>query len=43
MGEIESAMIFIGGMLQSGAVTDENELKFLHNRLKELKANEIAK
>ena len=40
MGEIESAKILIGGLLESGAITDLNELRFLQNRLKQLEQNQ---
>lgn len=33
MGEIESAKILIGGLLESGAITDAHELQFLKDRL----------
>jgi len=36
MGEIESAKILIGGLLESGAITDAHELQFLQNRLNSL-------
>ncbi len=36
-GEYHSAAILIGGLLQSGQVTDFHELRFLNQRLKELK------
>jgi hypothetical protein len=36
MGEIESAKILIGGLLESGAITDAHELQFLKDRLKRL-------
>ena len=36
MGEIESAKILIGGLLESGAITDAHELQFLQNRLDSL-------
>ncbi len=36
MGEIEAAKGFIAGLLESGQITDENELKFLQSRLDEL-------
>ena len=37
MGEIESAKILIGGLLDSGEIKDIYELRFLLNRLEELK------
>jgi len=37
MGEIESARILIGGLLESGAITDAHELQFLQDRLDRLK------
>ncbi len=36
MGEIESAKILIGGLLESGSITDKHELMFLQGRLKRL-------
>lgn len=36
MGEIEGAKILIGGLLESGAITDAHELQFLQNRLDSL-------
>jgi len=36
MGEIESAKILIGGLLESGAITDDHELQFLYDRLDRL-------
>ncbi|MBI4006134.1 MAG: hypothetical protein HY356_05655 [Gammaproteobacteria bacterium] len=38
MGEIESAKILIGGLLDSGAITDPHELGFLQDRLEKLEA-----
>lgn len=36
MGEIESAKILIGGLLESGEITDLHELRFLQDRLDRL-------
>jgi hypothetical protein len=36
MNELEAAKIMIGGLLQSGTVTDPAELRFLKQRLEEL-------
>lgn len=36
MNEIESAKILIGGLIESGEITDEHELRFLKERLKRL-------
>jgi len=36
MGEIESAKILIGGLLESGAITDAHEIQFLLDRLERL-------
>ena len=36
LDQIESAKILIGGLLESGDITDEHELRFLHQRLEEL-------
>jgi hypothetical protein len=38
IGEIESAKVLIGGLLESGTITDPQELQFLMNRLKEIEA-----
>ncbi len=38
MGEIESAKILIGGLLESGAITDTHELQFLQDRLNRLES-----
>jgi hypothetical protein len=40
MGEIEAATILLGGLLASGEVTDPQEIHFLTERLKALKAAE---
>jgi len=36
LGEVESARILLGGLLESGTVTDVNELRFLSERLMSL-------
>lgn len=36
IGEIESAKILLGGLLESGKIQDPNEQRFLHQRLQEL-------
>jgi len=36
MGEVEAARIMLGGLLESGTVTDPAELRFLHERLRAL-------
>jgi hypothetical protein len=38
MNELEAAKIMIGGLLQSGVLTDPAELRFLKQRLEELEA-----
>jgi hypothetical protein len=38
MNELEAARIMLGGMLESGAVQDPAELRFLRQRLEELEA-----
>jgi hypothetical protein len=38
MNELEAARIMIGGLLQSGALSDPAELRFLKQRLEELEA-----
>ena len=36
MGELEAARIMLGGLLESGQITDPGELRFLRHRLEEL-------
>ncbi len=36
LGEVDSASILLGGLLESGTITDANELRFLSERLKRL-------
>ena len=36
MGELESAMVIIGGLLESGELKDPHQIKFLSQRLKEI-------
>ena len=43
MGEIESARILIGGLIDSGKIRDQHELEFLINRLKVLEQETIEK
>jgi len=38
MGEIESARVFLGGLIASGQISDPHELRFLKQRLRELEA-----
>jgi hypothetical protein len=38
MNELEAAKIIIGGLLQSGTLTDPAEIRFLKERLDELEA-----
>ena len=33
LGDLESAQILLGGLIESGEITDENEIKFLMSRL----------
>lgn len=40
MGEIESAKVLIGGLLESGAITDAHELQLLQDRLKRLEGEQ---
>ncbi len=35
MGELESAQILLGGLIESGEISDQNEIKFLLSRLGE--------
>lgn len=37
MGELESAMVLIGGLLESGQVKDKQEIRFLQQRLEQLR------
>ena len=41
LNELEAARLVIGGYLQSGAVTDPAELRFLDERLKDLEARTL--
>jgi hypothetical protein len=43
MNELESATILIGGLLETGQITDPHELRFLDARLKEMKTRAAAK
>ena len=43
MGEIESAKIVIGGLLENGDIKDEYELRFLIDRLKSLDEKKVEK
>ena len=38
MGELESAKVLLGGLLDSGQITDPHERWFLSQRLAELEA-----
>lgn len=40
MGEVESAAVLLGGLLESGEVTDSAEIRFLTQRMEALKAAE---
>jgi hypothetical protein len=40
MGELESAKVLIGGLIDSGAIIDTNELRFLKQRLQEIEARQ---
>ena len=42
MGELESAKVLIGGLLESGAIDDEHEINFLQDRLQRLGREEKA-
>lgn len=42
MGEFEAARALIGGLLNSGAVSDPDELRFLTAKLKELKEQALS-
>jgi hypothetical protein len=43
MNELETARLIIGGYLQSGAIEDPAELRFLEERLKQLEARTAGK
>lgn len=43
MGEVESAKILIGGLIDSGAITDAHELRFLQQRLEKLEEQQNVK
>lgn len=40
MGEVESAKVLIGGLMQSDIISDPHEIRFLSERLKELEARQ---
>ena len=40
MGELESAKVLIGGLLESGTIDDEHEIRFLQDRLRRLEREE---
>ena len=42
MGESHAAAVLLGGLLESGEVTDSAEIRFLTERLDKLKADEIS-
>jgi hypothetical protein len=42
MGESHAAAVLLGGLLESGEVTDPAEIRFLTERLEKLKADEIS-
>ena len=41
MGELEAAQILIGGLLDSGRITDPHEIRFLERKLDELREQQI--
>jgi hypothetical protein len=43
MNELETAKVMLGGLIQSGQVTQENELRFLYERLAEIDAKLAGK
>lgn len=43
MDELESAKVLIGGLLESGKITDPHEIRFLEGRLKEMEAKAEAR
>ena len=40
MGELESAKVLLGGLLESGTISDRNEIRFLEQRLREIEARQ---
>lgn len=42
MGELESAMVLIGGLLESGELKDEHQIKFLKERLRDLEERQTS-
>jgi hypothetical protein len=42
MGESRAAAVLLGGLLESGEVTDPAEIRFLTERLEQLKPDEIS-
>jgi hypothetical protein len=40
LGELESATVLLGGLLASGEVADEAEIRFLTERLEKMKSAE---
>lgn len=40
MGELESAKVLIGGLLDSGSIEDEHEIRFLQDRVQQLEREE---
>lgn len=42
MGETQAAEIFIGGLLESGQITDPHEYRFLTQRLEQLKDSDVV-
>lgn len=43
MGELESARILIGGLIQNGRVKDKHELHFLQQKLQAMEQNQVQK
>lgn len=43
MGEIEAAKVLIGALLESGRISDPQELRFLAHRLRELESQGVVK
>jgi hypothetical protein len=41
LNEFEGARVLLGGLLQSGRITDPNEIAFLSRRLEQLKAKSV--
>ena len=43
MGELQAARLLIGGLLDSGRVTEPHEVRFLDGKLREMEAKSVEK